>query len=102
MDIFQQFNVHLEEENEIREKIREIVRYVGCHLTVLMLTIAGFISFFRQIDTESKEANAGLQVIHTSLTQIGEACQKARKTFERCSELFKELKKIVPAGQYYR
>lgn len=26
MDVFQQFNVHLEEENEIREKIREIVR----------------------------------------------------------------------------
>jgi hypothetical protein len=27
MDMFQKFNVYLEEENSIREKIREIVRY---------------------------------------------------------------------------
>lgn len=101
MDMFQKFNAHMEEENEIREKIREVVKWV------INLTTTSFQRFtwplvFRLIDTESKEATAALQVIHTSLSELGKACLDARACFEKCNKHYQELKSIVPADQYYR
>lgn len=56
----------------------------------------------RQIDAESKEAVAVLQIIHTSLTEVGPACLKAREIFEKCQNLYKQLAQVVPPAQYYR
>lgn len=56
----------------------------------------------RQLETESKEAAAALQVIHISLSDVGKACQDARAVFEKCKSLFQQLAAIIPAGQYYR
>lgn len=57
---------------------------------------------FRQLDTESKEATAALQIIHISLTDVGKACMDARVTFEKCRVLYKQLAGVIPIGQYYR
>lgn len=57
---------------------------------------------FRQIDTESKEATAVLQIIHTSLTEVNQACGQVRVILEKCRELYQQLAKIVPESQYYR
>ncbi|KAG5674723.1 hypothetical protein PVAND_004675 [Polypedilum vanderplanki] len=81
MEMFQKFNTYLEEEQETREKIREIVKL---------------------IDNESKEAAAVLQVIHTSLTEVNQACLKVRGMLEKCKELYIQLASIVPPNQYYR
>lgn len=59
-------------------------------------------TIFRQLETESKEATAALQVIHISLTDVSKACQDARVVFEKCKALFKQLADVIPAGQYYR
>lgn len=56
----------------------------------------------RQIDTESKEAVTVLQIIHTSLTDVMPACQKAREIFQRCNDMYQKLAQVVPSGQYYR
>lgn len=47
LEMFAKFNVYLDSEQEIREKIREIMR---------------------QIDAESKEAISALQVIHVDIS----------------------------------
>jgi len=79
--MFQKFNKYLEEEGEIREKIKEIVK---------------------QIENESKEAASILQIIHTSLTDVGKACMDARASFEKCRELYQQLAVVVPEGSFYR
>lgn len=56
----------------------------------------------RQLDNESKEATAVLQVIHISLTDVGKACLAAREIFNKSRDLFAQLAKVVPAGQFYR
>lgn len=57
---------------------------------------------FRQIDTESKEATAALQVIHISLSDTSKACLEARIIFEKCRKLYQTLASVVPEGQFYR
>lgn len=57
---------------------------------------------FRQLDSESKEATAALQVIHISITDVGKACLAAREIFGRCRALYAQLASTVPEGQYYR
>lgn len=57
--------------------------------------------FYRLIETESKEAAAALQVIHTSL-EVGKACTDARKVFDNCREFYQKLAAIVPQGSFYR
>ncbi|CAO1305938.1 unnamed protein product [Diamesa serratosioi] len=79
--MFAKFNVYLDSEQEIREKIREIMR---------------------QIDAESKEAISALQVIHVDISGVSKACQDARAVFAKCNLLYKKLNEIVPQGQYYR
>lgn len=81
MDMFQKFNGHLEEENEIREKIREIQR---------------------SLDSESKVATNILQSIHTDLAGVGKVCMEARAVFEKCRELYQQIAVLIPVGQYYR
>lgn len=56
----------------------------------------------RQLDIESKNATAILQVIHISITDVGKACLSSRAVFEKCRDLYKQLAEIVPAGQFYR
>lgn len=56
----------------------------------------------RLIDSESKEAVAVLQIIHTSLTEVGQACLKTRQILEKSRELFTQLAAVVPAAQYYK
>lgn len=101
MEMFQKYNAHMEEENEIREKIREVVKWV-IKFDQNILPEISWPLVFRLIDTESKEATAALQVIHTSLSELGKACLDARACFEKCNKHYQELKAIVPAGQYYR
>lgn len=67
-----------------------------------ILIIFFTILFFSQLDTESKEATAALQIIHISLTDVGKACTDARAIFEKCRDYYKQLSDLVPAGQYYR
>jgi hypothetical protein len=57
---------------------------------------------FRQLDNESKEASAVLQVIHISLSDVSTACLSAREIFKKTRELFQKLANIVPEGQFYR
>jgi predicted translin family RNA/ssDNA-binding protein len=57
---------------------------------------------FSQIDTESKEATAILQVIHISIEDVGKACLQAREVFEKCRGFYAQLATVVPVGQYYR
>ncbi|CAO1367263.1 unnamed protein product [Diamesa tonsa] len=79
--MFAKFNVYLDSEQEIREKIREIMR---------------------QVDAESKEAISALQVIHVDISGVSKACQDARGVFAKCNLLYKKLDEVVPQGQYYR
>lgn len=64
--------------------------------------ISKFYFLRRLLETESKEATAALQVIHTSLTDIGKACLAARAIFEKCRLLYQQIALIIPPGQYYR
>ena len=61
-----------------------------------------FFSFYSQLDNESKEATAALQIIHISLTDVSKACLAAREVFKKCRELYLQLATIIPSGQYYR
>jgi hypothetical protein len=55
-----------------------------------------------ELDNESKEASAVLQVIHISLTDVGTACLSAREIFKNSKKKFLELATIVPSYQFYR
>ena len=61
-----------------------------------------FYRFYRQLDNESKEATAVLQIIHISLTDVAKACTSAREVFKKCRELYLQLATTVPCGQFYR
>lgn len=80
-DIFDGFNDYLNKEQELREQIREVVR---------------------EIDQAAKEATIALQVIHSSLTDVGAACLSARQQFEVCRKGYQRLAELIPEGQYYR
>lgn len=57
---------------------------------------------FRLLDIETKDAMAILQIIHTSLTEVGKACMDARRIFEKCRSYYEKLECVTPVGQYYR
>uniref|UniRef100_U5ESR5 Translin n=1 Tax=Corethrella appendiculata TaxID=1370023 RepID=U5ESR5_9DIPT len=80
-DIFDSFNNYLSDEQELREKIRDIVK---------------------EIDKAAKEAQSHLQIIHSSLTEVSTSCLEARKQFDTVRENFTKLAEIIPKGQYYR
>ncbi|KAM7341703.1 translin [Cochliomyia hominivorax] len=81
LKIFENYQKYIDNEQEIRENIRVIVREVE-HL--------------------AKEATIQLQIIHCDLTKIDYACSEARKQISLCAESYKKLSEIVPVGQYYR
>lgn len=80
-EIFSNYQEYLDSEQELREKIRTVVR---------------------QIEQHAKEATIRLQVIHSDVSKIGEACQSARKLFENCASVYKNLAELIPANQYHR
>lgn len=80
-DIFDGFNDYLNKEQELREQIREVVR---------------------EIDQAAKEATIALQVIHSSITEVSNACVAARNQFEVCRNGYQRLAGLIPEGQYYR
>ncbi|XP_075167503.1 translin [Haematobia irritans] len=81
LSIFENYQKYIDNEQEIREKIRVVVR---------------------EIEQLAKEATIQLQVIHCDLTKIDYACCNARKQISSCSESYKKLAEIIPVGQYYR
>ncbi|XP_055299753.1 translin [Sitodiplosis mosellana] len=80
-ELFTQFQDQLNNEQEVRDEIRAIMK---------------------EIDVAVRDATLSLQVIHTSLTEVSGGCLKAREQFEVCCNLYEKLAKLVPSGQYYR
>ncbi|KAI8117483.1 hypothetical protein FF38_13327 [Lucilia cuprina] len=81
LNIFENYQKYIDNEQEIREKIRVVVR---------------------EIEHLAKEATIQLQIIHSDLTKIDHACMQARKQISLCAESYKNLAEIIPVGQYYR
>ncbi|XP_016987213.1 translin [Drosophila rhopaloa] len=81
LDIFSNYQKYIDNEQELRENIRIVVR---------------------EIEHLAKEAQIKLQIIHSDLSQISGACGLARKQIEACAEKYQKLAGLVPAGQYYR
>ncbi|KAH8401971.1 hypothetical protein KR009_008956 [Drosophila setifemur] len=81
MDIFSNYQKYIDNEQELRENIRIVVR---------------------EIEQLAKEAQIKLQVIHSDLSQISGACGLARKQIEVCAGKYQKLAALVPPGQYYR
>ncbi|EDW47270.1 GM20518 [Drosophila sechellia] len=81
LDIFSNYQKYIDNEQEVRENIRIVVR---------------------EIEHLSKEAQIKLQIIHSDLSQISAACGLARKQVELCAQKYQKLAELVPAGQYYR
>ncbi|XP_031623773.1 translin [Contarinia nasturtii] len=80
-ELFTKFQDHLNNEQEVRDEIRSIIK---------------------EIDLVVRDSILSLQVIHTSLTEVSSGCLKAREQFEICNKLYAKLAKMVPVGQYYR
>ncbi|KAH8394749.1 hypothetical protein KR222_004053 [Zaprionus bogoriensis] len=81
MEIFSNYQKYIDNEQELRENIRLVVR---------------------EIEHLAKEATIYLQVIHSDLSKINNACSLARQQIEACAEKYQKLATLVPAGQYYR
>ncbi|XP_037811832.1 translin [Lucilia sericata] len=81
LNIFENYQKYIDNEQEIREKIRVVVR---------------------EIEHLAKEATIQLQIIHSDLTKIDHACLQARKQISLCADSYKNLAEIIPVGQYYR
>ncbi|CAH4029541.1 translin [Pieris brassicae] len=79
--IFGEFQKSLDEEQEIREKIRNICK---------------------DVDQVSREITTVLQVIHHDESAISAACLKARELFEKANTGYSKLKEVVPSGDYYK
>nr|XP_034838496.1 translin [Maniola hyperantus]XP_034838497.1 translin [Maniola hyperantus] len=79
--IFSDFQKSLDEEQEVREVIRNVCK---------------------EVDQISREITTVLQVIHHDEAGISPACLKARELFERASEGYGKLKQTVPATDYYK
>ncbi|XP_047513912.1 translin [Pieris napi] len=79
--IFGDFQKSLDEEQEIREKIRNICK---------------------DVDQVSREITTVLQVIHHDESAISAACLIARKLFEKANTGYSKLKEVVPSGDYYK
>ncbi|XP_053966645.1 translin [Anastrepha ludens] len=81
LEIFAKYQKYMENEQEIRENIKIKVR---------------------EIEQLAKESTIQLQVIHSDLSNIDNACKEARKQISACSNIYKQLAELVPMGQYYR
>ncbi|EDW35484.1 GL17199 [Drosophila persimilis] len=81
MDMFSNYQKYIDNEQELRENIRLVVR---------------------EIEHLAKDAQIKLQIIHSDLSQISGACGSARKLIEACAEKYVKLATLVPPGQYYR
>ncbi|TMW40050.1 hypothetical protein DOY81_014871, partial [Sarcophaga bullata] len=81
LNIFESYQKYIDNEQEIREQIRVVVR---------------------EIEHLAKEATIQLQIIHCDLTKIDYACTQARRHISLCAESYKKLAEIIPTGQYYR
>ncbi|XP_049882876.1 translin [Pectinophora gossypiella] len=79
--IFSEFQTNLDEEQQLREAIRNICK---------------------EIDHTSREATTVLQVIHHNEAAIGPACMRARELFEKAREGYAKLKDVVPSTDYYK
>ncbi|CAK1548809.1 unnamed protein product [Leptosia nina] len=79
--IFGEFQKNLDQEQEIREVIRNICK---------------------DVDQISRETTTVLQVIHHDETAIPAACLKARELFEKANVGYNKLKEVVPSGDYYK
>ncbi|XP_036332103.1 translin [Rhagoletis pomonella] len=81
LEIFSNYQKYIDNEQEIRENIRTKVR---------------------EIEQLAKEATIQLQVIHSDLSKIDNACKEARKQVSACASIYKQLSELIPVGQYYR
>lgn len=81
LEVFSNYQKYIDNEQEIRENIRIKVR---------------------EIEHFAKEATIQLQVIHSNLAKIDNACQAARKQIASCAGVYKQLSELIPIGQYYR
>ncbi|XP_019874198.1 translin isoform X2 [Aethina tumida] len=82
-DIFIPFQESINEEQEVREEIRQIMK---------------------EIEKPFREIITVLQVIHqdTNLEETHKACLRARELFQEVRNGYDQLDKIIPTGQYYR
>ncbi|XP_037949811.1 translin [Teleopsis dalmanni] len=81
MDVFANYQKYIDNEQEIRENIRTVVR---------------------EIEQLAKESTIQLQIIHCDLKKIDYACAEARKQILACAESYQKLAALIPNGQYYR
>ncbi|XP_023946061.1 translin [Bicyclus anynana] len=79
--IYSAFQKSLEEEQEVRDGIRNICK---------------------EVDQLAREISAIFQIIHHSEEGILPACLKARELFNKANEGYVKLKEIVPATDYYK
>ncbi|XP_076336785.1 translin isoform X1 [Tachypleus tridentatus] len=82
-EIFQSFQKHIDNEQDLREEIRLIVR---------------------DQEQTARKILTVLQGVHQpeGLREIPAICEKARTLFEDVRQHFKELKSKVPSDQYYK
>ncbi|XP_060070004.1 translin-like [Ylistrum balloti] len=81
--VFADFQKYLNDEQEIREQIRVLVR---------------------DIEQTTREIHTQLQLVHQhgGIKQVQEFCEKAEASFETLREQYRKLAEAVPPGQYYR
>ncbi|KAJ2938345.1 hypothetical protein O0L34_g13267 [Tuta absoluta] len=79
--IFSEFQKNLDQEQELREVIRNICK---------------------EIDPVSREATTVLQVIHHNESAVPQACLRARELFEKAKEGYARLREVVPSTDYYK
>ncbi|XP_068621981.1 translin [Battus philenor] len=80
-NIFGEFQKCLDEEQELREVIRNICR---------------------EVDAISRAVTTVLQVIHYNEAGIAPACLEARQLFEKAKDGYVKLKTAVPPTDYYK
>lgn len=56
----------------------------------------------KELDSHSKQTTIILQIIHSDIKKIPEACQQAHEQFGHFKTIFAKLAGLIPAGQYYR
>ncbi|CAH0717161.1 unnamed protein product, partial [Brenthis ino] len=79
--IFSNFQKSLDEEQDLREVIRNICK---------------------EVDQISREITTVLQVIHHNEAGIAPACLEARHLLEKACEGYQRLKQAVPSTDYYK
>lgn len=56
----------------------------------------------KELDNHSKQATIILQIIHSDIKKIPDACNQAREQFNQLKTVFEKLAALIPVGQYYR